>query len=149
MLFIATGGTVDKQAMYLEDGKTFDNDSKVFVNSHLEEILTKVGCLVEYSVTTVFMIDSLDMTDEHHLLIRNAIEGSEETEFVITHSTDTMPETARFLMAYLTSSFLASKVIVLTGAIIPYSVGVSSDALFNVGQQLLIHSLYHLECISP
>jgi len=53
---------------------------------------------------------------------------------VITHGTDTMAETAAVLGQAFSSgdAALAGKRIVLTGAMVPYSVS-GSDALFNLG----------------
>ena len=53
-----------------------------------------------------------------------------ENRIVITHGTDTMPETAAVLGAAITG-----KTIVLTGAMIPYTFG-SSDGMFNLGTAL-------------
>lgn len=63
MLFIITGGTIDKMPVYLPDGKTFDNNSKLFGETHLPEMLARAGFYGEYSIKTVYMVDSLDMTD--------------------------------------------------------------------------------------
>ncbi len=133
MLFLVTGGTIDKMPVYLPDQKTFDNDSKIFDQTHLPEMLAKVHFLGSYSVKTLFMIDSLDMTDEHREQISSAIDDSDESQIVLTHGTDTMPETARFLER---NERLAAKTIVLTGAMLPYSVGEASDALFNLGNAI-------------
>ena len=129
MLFIITGGTIDKMPVYLPDG-SFDNDSKVFGETHLPEMLEKAHYLGERTVRQLFMIDSLDMTDEHRDVVMAVAEESNEQKIVITHGTDTMPETARYLER---SRALAHKTIVCTGAMVPYSVGAESDALFNIG----------------
>jgi len=50
-----------------------------------------------------------------------------EDKIVITHGTDTMPETAKVL-----GKNIKDKTIVLLGSMIPYSFG-GSDALFNLG----------------
>ena len=57
--------------------------------------------------------------------------ASEEAAIVVTHGTDTMVQTARALA----EASLASKTIVLTGAMVPYAFG-SSDGLFNLGSAL-------------
>ncbi len=133
MLFLLTGGTIDKQPVYLPDGKTFDNDSKVFGETHLPEMLEKAQFLGAHSIKTLFMIDSLDMTDEHREQLETAIVETDETQIVVTHGTDTMPETASYLNR---NERLAAKTIVLTGAMLPYSVGEESDALFNLGNAI-------------
>lgn len=129
MLFISTGGTIDKQPVFLPDG-SFDNDSKVFSETHLTEMLEKAKFLGPINVEILFMLDSRDMTDEHRQQLAESIEASPESGIIITHGTDTMPETARFLER---NPNLVGKTIVLTGAMIPYSMGESSDALFNLG----------------
>jgi L-asparaginase len=133
MLFITTGGTIDKQPVYLQDGMTFDDDSRVFSETHLPEMLEKANFLAAYSIKTLFMLDSLEMTDEYRTEIASAIEASDDNQIIVTHGTDTMPETARFLNQ---DSRLAAKTIVLTGSMIPYSVGERSDAMFNLGNAL-------------
>lgn len=133
MLFLLTGGTIDKMPVYLQDGETFDNDLKVFGETHLPEMLDKARFLGKRTVQTLFMIDSLDMTYEYRKQINTVIEETDETQIVITHGTDTMPETARYLDG---KSRLAAKTIVLTGAMVPYSVGESSDAMFNLGNAI-------------
>ena len=132
MLFIATGGTIDKMPVYLPDG-SFDQDFKVFERTHLPEMLTKANFLGKFSIRTLFMVDSLDMTDEHRAQISETIEGTDDEQVIITHGTDTMPDTARFLEGELQSK---DKTIVLTGAMEPYSVGEKSDAMFNLGSAI-------------
>jgi L-asparaginase len=132
MLFVVTGGTIDKMPVYLPDGN-FDNDSKIFTETHLPEMLKKARFLDNYSIASLFMVDSLEMTDAHRAKIAAAIEASDEDQVIVTHGTDTMPETGRFL---LENPALQRKTIVLTGAMLPYSVGEMSDALFNLGNAL-------------
>lgn len=129
MLYIVTGGTIDKQPHFLPDG-TFDNDSRDFGDTHLPEMLAKGRLIGPYTVRQLYMLDSLDMTDKHRTHIAEMAEEVDETSIVVTHGTDTMPETARFLRA---RKLLSEKTIVLTGAMLPYSVGDESDAMFNLG----------------
>lgn len=130
MLFIVTGSTIDKMPSYLADGKTFDNDSKIFCDTHLPEMLERGKFLADYSIKQLCMIDSLDMTDEWREQISTVAEESNEDRIIVTHGTDTMPDTARFLKR---NRRLANKTIVLTGAMLPYSIGEESDAMFNLG----------------
>jgi L-asparaginase len=120
-----TGGTFDK---------TYDEirGSLAFEDTHLPEMLRLGRSRVEVTIRTLMMIDSLDMTDtDRELIVRNCAH-CEESWIVITHGTDTMVETARALAA---STALATKTVVLTGAMIPYAFG-SSDGLFNLGSAL-------------
>jgi L-asparaginase len=53
---------------------------------------------------------------------------------VITHGTDTMPETAAYLANRMSN--LAQKTLILTGAMRPFKLG-QSDASFNLGAALM------------
>ncbi|MEZ5046592.1 MAG: asparaginase domain-containing protein [Chitinophagaceae bacterium] len=132
-LFI-TGGTFDKE-YDLINGKLFFNDTNV------GEILERGRNTTEVHIRTLMMIDSLDMTDDDRALIISQCEKCEEDKIVITHGTDTMVETALEIQKHQ-----FPKTIVLTGALIPYSLG-SSDGLFNMGSALafsqsLPHGVY-------
>jgi L-asparaginase len=76
------------------------------------------------------MVDSLDMTEADRALIAQQCRAAPNERIVITHGTDTMVETARFIAERVTT-----KTIVLTGAMVPYKFG-SSDGLFNLGSAL-------------
>jgi L-asparaginase len=71
--------------------------------------------------------DSLEMTDADREGILHACASAQEEQLIIIHGTDTMVDTAK----YLAAANLA-KIIVLTGAMIPYQVN-RSDAMFNLG----------------
>ena len=66
------------------------------------------------------------MTEADRASIRSHIENDLNTHFVITHGTDTMPETAKALEG------IPGKTIVLTGALTPARFR-TTDAVFNVG----------------
>jgi L-asparaginase len=76
------------------------------------------------------MKDSLQMTDADREQIFEACRQCDEERIVITHGTDTMENTARFL-----DERKLDKTIVLTGAMVPYTFG-SSDGMFNLGSAL-------------
>ena len=120
---IITGGTFDKEYNELT-GHLF------FKDTHLPEMLRLGRCIVDLDVTTLLMIDSLEMTDEHRQLITSFCKKAKEKNIVITHGTDTMEKTAKYLSKHITN-----KTIVLTGAMVPYKFG-SSDGLFNLGSAL-------------
>lgn len=120
---LVTGGTFDKEYDELS-GKLF------FKNTHLTEILQLGRCNLPVQVRTLMMIDSLEMTDADRDIILNHCKSCTEDKIVITHGTDTMETTARFL-----GEANLQKTIVLTGAMIPYKFG-SSDGLFNLGAAL-------------
>ena len=121
-VFVA-GGTFDKE--YDELTGTLR-----FAETHLPEMLRRGRCMLEVSVEVLMMIDSLEMKESHRQRIVDACAAAPERHIVITHGTDTMVETARLIDAAH-----IDKVIVLTGAMVPYAFG-SSDGLFNLGSAL-------------
>ena len=90
------------------------------------EILAAFNVAFEFEVRALMRKDSLELTDEDRLLIREAVQQSSGDRLVITHGTDTMVETAQALTG------IDGKVIVLTGALNPARF-VGSDAVFNIG----------------
>lgn len=123
---IATGGTFDKEYNEL-NGELF------FQDTHLPDMLALGRSTLELTVETLMMVDSLNMSDVDRLKIVERCALVEERSLVITHGTDTMVETSRYLAERL--EHLADKTIVLTGAMVPYTFG-SSDGLFNLGSAL-------------
>jgi L-asparaginase len=117
---LATGGTFDKEYNEL-NGELF------FKKTHIREMLAMGRCRLEVNLRVVMMKDSLQMTEDDRTQILDACRSCEASRIVITHGTDTMADTARFL-----ADRLADKTVVLTGAMIPYTFG-SSDGLFNLG----------------
>lgn len=131
---LVTGGTFDKDYHELE-GRLF------FRESHVQEMLRLGRSRLSITVETLMLIDSLDMTDADRERILEACRGAPEDRIVITHGTDTMEHTARFI-----GGARLAKTIVLTGAMVPYTFG-SSDGLFNLGSalafaQALPHGVY-------
>jgi L-asparaginase len=120
---LITGGTFDKEYDELT-GKLY------FKETHLPEILKMGRSNLVVDVTTLMMIDSLEMTDADRQEIVRQCSGCSEKKVVITHGTDTMEVTAKVL-----GEANLDKTIVLTGAMIPYKFG-SSDGLFNMGAAL-------------
>lgn len=116
------GGTIDK--VY------FDAKSKYEVGAPaIGKMLKELSVHFDYEVTSLMAKDSLEMTDEDRFFITNAVSESESEKILITHGTDTMPETARAL------SSIRGKTIVLTGALAP-AIFRDSDAMFNIGGAL-------------
>lgn len=120
---LVTGGTFDKEYDEI-NGKLF------FKDTHLRELLSLGRCRLDVDIRTLMMIDSLEMTDSDRQLILSTCEKCSEEKVVITHGTDTMENTARYL-----GEAKLNKTIVLTGAMIPFKFG-SSDGLFNLGTAL-------------
>lgn len=120
---LITGGTFDKEYDEL-NGKLF------FKDTHLPEILKLGRSNLPVSISTLMMIDSLEMTDADRKVIVDHCRQCSEEKVIITHGTDTMDITAEEL-----GEANLDKTIVLTGAMIPYKFG-SSDGLFNMGSAL-------------
>jgi L-asparaginase len=118
-----TGGTFDKEYDELS-GRLY------FRDSHLPEMLKLGRCSLPVEITTLMMIDSLEMSDHQRQEIVERCQRASEQRIVLTHGTDTMALTARLL-----DDHIADKTIVLTGAMVPYKFG-SSDGLFNLGSAL-------------
>lgn len=115
-----TGGTFDKEYDEIT-GRLF------FKDTHVPEMLRLGRSRVDIALSTLMLIDSLDMSDADRTRIVESCRTCAETCIVITHGTDTMVETASALAAGV-----SGKTVVLTGAMIPYAFG-SSDGLFNLG----------------
>ncbi len=117
--FITTGGTIDK--IY------FDALSKFEVgDSQIKQILTDGRVEFDFEVVPLLQKDSLEMTAEDRQILRDRIGSDDAAYFVVTHGTDTMPETAETLMG------IEDKTIVLTGALSPARFR-TTDAVFNIG----------------
>lgn len=121
-----TGGTLDKQY-------DTSNGELNFPSTHLPELLSEALCTLPIQREVLMQKDSLQMDDADRLHIEQACLNSEFEKIVITHGTDTMVETALRLQA---NTALASKTIVLTGAMRPFKLG-QSDASFNIGSALM------------
>lgn len=126
-----TGGTFDKEYNEL-NGELF------FKDTHLHEMLRLGRSKLELEISTLMMIDSLDMLEEDREQIARACMKASEERILITHGTDTMQVTAAML-----AEKISNKTIVITGAMVPYKFG-SSDGLFNLGAALaFVQSLPH------
>ena len=120
---LACGGTFDKRYQPL-------TGELVFTESQLPAIVARARLTIPTVVETVLQVDSLDMQDTHRAQVLAACRAAPEAAIVITHGTDTMPETAAALGPHFDA--VAGKTIVLTGAMVPYAI-TQSDALFNLG----------------
>ncbi len=125
MEVIVTGGTFDKEY-------NFVSGELSFMETHLPEMLKRGRCSIDIEVNTLYMIDSLQMDDKHRDQIFGAIQRSKYNNIVVTHGTDTMVQTAN----YLKKTGVINKTVVLTGAMIPYAFGNSSDGFFNLGSAI-------------
>ena len=118
---LATGGTIDKfysVAGTLDIGKPAAHD-----------VLSRVLTDIRFDIRALIGKDSLNMTDEDRAELVAALNAVENDQILITHGTDTMSESARYIAEH---AELGSKVVVLTGAMQP-AVMAHSDAGFNLG----------------
>jgi len=126
ILALVTGGTFDKEYNMIT-GELF------FKDTHLPEIFKRGRSTLDIKVRTLMMIDSLDMTDLDRDIIIKHCQSTDEQRILITHGTDSMEITAA---AIAKAGKIEGKTIVLLGAMIPYTFGMSSDGFFNLGSAL-------------
>jgi L-asparaginase len=120
-----TGGTFDKEYNYIT-GELY------FKDTHLKEMFDRGRSEVEIDIKTLMMTDSLEMRDEDRAIIVYNCTKTPHDKILLTHGTDKMVDTAKILAA----ANIQGKTIVLTGAMIPYAFGTSSDGFFNLGSAL-------------
>ena len=117
---LTTGGTFDK--VY------FDALSDYRIGGpQIKGILKRARVSLKYCVREVVRKDSLDMVQDDRLALLSCIKNTSCARFLIIHGTDTMIQTAQFLLPCATR-----KTIVLTGSMQPARF-VDSDAAFNAG----------------
>jgi L-asparaginase len=130
---ITTGGTFDKVYDPIKGELAFPDES------HVPEILEGAGInAVDVKHVPLMSIDSQEMTDMHRREIAKTVHRSYADRIIITHGTDTMIETAQHLSGI---DALTDRAIMLTGAMVPYSVGKESDASFNLAFALAMIKL--------
>ena len=117
---IAIGGTFDKVYDPLAGTLGFDR-------SCLPEMLAAARIDPLPPISSLMLVDSLDMGDAHRQMVVSACRHCSEEALVLVHGTDTMTETA----AAIAAAGLG-KCVVLTGAMVPARFG-NSDAAFNLG----------------
>ena len=121
---LITGGTFDKSYNHI-------SGDLYFKKTHIPEMLERSKCRLNVNVKTLMMIDSLEMTQKDIEKIILECKKSKSSKIIITHGTDTMVNTAEKI-----AKKIKDKTIVLTGAMIPYAFGSSSDGFFNLGSAL-------------
>ncbi len=122
---IVTGGTLDKVHDPLNEGLAFSPAGE----THLHEILRQARCYFA-TIDLLMLKDSLHFDNADRRALADRILAAPEQTIVVTHGTSTMSETARFL-----KERVSNKVVVLTGAMRPFSLG-ASDASFNLGSAI-------------
>lgn len=121
ILFVQTGGTIDKDYPKTNAGYAFEID-----NPAVDRVLKKSFVNFEYEVVSLFKKDSLDMSDADRLVLKTFLETTSYDKVIVTHGSDTMPETARAVGS------IAGKVIIFAGSYLPERF-TDSDADFNIG----------------
>ena len=120
-----TGGTFDKEYNFIT-GELF------FKDTHLKEMFERGRCTLDIDIKTLMMVDSLEMTEADRDIIVHNCRKTKSSDIIITHGTDRIVETAKTLA----EAKVEGKTIVLTGAMVPYAFGSSSDGFFNLGSAL-------------
>ena len=122
--FIITGGTIDSYYEATQDSVVPNKESNI------PKFIKALKLAHKVKFTQVCMKDSRNLTDSDLRKIKRTIEKSPYTNFIVTHGTYTMPDTARYLKANLKKN---KKTIILTGAMIPMVGFTPSDGPFNLG----------------
>lgn len=120
-----TGGTFDKDYNYIT-GELY------FKDTHLPSMFVRGRSTLQVDIKTLMLVDSLEITDADREVILLNCKRTKSNHILITHGTDTMVNTAHFLA----DAGLKNKTIVLTGAMVPYAFGNSSDGFFNLGSAI-------------
>ena len=122
IVFIQTGGTIDKDYPHTTKGWAFE-----FGEPATRRILEKLNPSFEYEIITSCQKDSLEITEGDRAQLADLIEKHQEDKFIITHGTDTMLETCAFLRTRI-----KDKLVVITGSMLPERFS-NSEAPINLG----------------
>ena len=123
MKIINTGGTLTKCYNPITGSLEVPYDNRA-----IENIVESFS--YDIDIAGVIYKDSLDITPEDRAQLTMVLEADDETIFVIVHGTDTMSETAASLAKHL-----KDRVIVMTGAMVPYELN-KTEAALNVGMAM-------------
>ncbi|WP_299776568.1 asparaginase domain-containing protein [uncultured Formosa sp.] len=130
LIFIQTGGTIDKEYPHTTKGWAFEFGAPATIR-----ILEKLNPSFKYEIVTACQKDSLEITDDDRTNLAKLINKYPERKFIVTHGTDTMIETAKFLEAHV-----KNKLIVITGAMLPERF-YTSDAPIQLGTAIATANL--------
>jgi len=123
MKIMNTGGTFNKR--YDPISGTLEVP---FDNAAVEAIVASFS--YEVAIAGMIYKDSLEMEQNDRDQLTAILQADDEEVFVVVHGTDTMDLTARTL-----SEHLQDRVIVLVGAMVPYSID-PTEASLNLGMAL-------------
>ncbi len=118
------GGTIDS----FYDG-TIDT-VKPLKNSIIPDYIRGVKPNFKPKFTQVVMKDSRDLTAKDLQRMKQVIEKSPCQKIIVTHGTYSMPDSARYLNS---KTKRKDQTIIFTGALVPITGNVYSDAPFNLG----------------
>lgn len=130
-LFIQTGGTIDKDYPHTTKGWAFE-----FGEPATRRLLQRLDPSFDYEIVTACQKDSLEISTEDRDAMIRLIRQHPDQKIIITHGTDTLLETARYL-----AQQLPDRIIVLTGAMRPERFS-NSDAPMNVGAAIATANLF-------
>ena len=125
ILLLNTGGTFNKRYDPIR-GELFVPEDNQAVESVLGEFRGNVACRVQ----GILYKDSLEMTDLDRAVMAQTLLEADEARVLVVHGTDTMHLSAAYL-----ARACPDKRIVLTGAMVPYALGVQ-EAVMNFAQSL-------------
>jgi len=132
-LVITTGGTIGAMPYYdpLSPPRscTIPPDGRDIVREHIESApnLAQTRCM------TLELQDSRMVNDVYRQNLADVIKAAPEDNILVTHGTDALLKTAEYLyLEALVDSKLASKKIILTGAMVPLANGCNSDGYQNL-----------------
>ena len=94
ILFIQTGGTIDKDYPKKIQGYAFE-----ICEPAVTRILTRINPSFEYEILQLLQKDSSEITDSDRQMIYDTCADSTIGKIIITHGTDTMIDTAKYLSA--------------------------------------------------
>lgn len=124
ILIINTGGTFNK---------VYDKTTGSLKVSEENKIIKKVlkKCSITYiDIEGLLYKDSLEITNEDRTELSKRINNAKADKIIVVHGTDTMDLSAIFIAKYL-----KKKIVVFTGAMIPYSVN-SVEATSNLSMAI-------------
>jgi len=110
ILIISTGGTFNKVYDPIAGDLVIDDTSYA-----VQEISDKWQC--QFELLNIIGKDSLAMTNQDRLELLSIVTQTEHEKIIVIHGTDTMHITAEYL-----ADVEIEKKIILTGAMVPYSI---------------------------
>lgn len=121
IIFIQTGGTIDKDYPKTKKGWAFEIGEPA-----VNRLLPLLNPSFDYEIIPFLQKDSLEITQNDRALLLSTCRKIQENKIIITHGTDSMIETAAVL------NTIQNKTIILTGAFRPERFS-NSDAALNLG----------------